>query len=191
MGKLVVTEFITLDGVIEAPGGGEAFDKGGWAFKFNRGDAGNKFKIDELMAADAQLLGRVTYAGFAKAWPTMNTDEFGQKMNSMPKYVVSSTLDKVEWTGSKLVKGEVAAEVLKLKKEPGHDLLLSGSGQVFNALMHENLIDLYRFMLHPLVIGKGKRLFTNGVDQRVLELAETKMFGSGIVILEYRPAKRS
>jgi len=84
MGKLIVTEFITLDGVIEAPGGGEAFEKGGWAFKFNRGDDGNKFKVDELMAADAQLLGRVTYAGFAKAWPTMNADEFGQKMNSMP-----------------------------------------------------------------------------------------------------------
>ncbi len=120
-----------------------------------------------------------------------DTGGFGEKMNSMTKYVVSSTLDKVEWTGSKLVKGDVAAEVRKLKNEPGHDLLLAGSSQLFNALMQENLIDLYRFMLHPIALGKGRRLFAQGVDERIVDLAETKTFGSGIVILEYRPAKRA
>jgi len=181
--RLVATEYLSLDGVFEEPGR--------WSFPFFNDEA-REFKWNELQASDALLLGRKTYEGFAAAWPTMpNTGEFGQKMNTMTKYVVSSTLDKVEWTGSKLVKGEVAAEMLKLKKEPGHDLLLSGSGQLFNALMRENLIDLYRFMLHQIVLGKGKRLFANGVDQRVLELAETKTFGSGIVALEHRPAKRS
>ncbi len=119
-----------------------------------------------------------------------DTGEFGDKMNSMTKYVISSTLDKVEWTGSKLIKGDVADEVRKLKKQPGQDLLLSGSAQLFNALMQENLIDLYRFMLHPIVLGKGKRLFVDGVDERTLDLSETKRFSSGIVILEYGPAKR-
>ena len=181
--RLVATEYLSLDGVFEEPGQ--------WSFPFFNDEAG-QFKWNELQASDALLLGRKTYEGFAAAWPTMKgTGEFGEKMNRMTKYVVSSTLDKVEWTGSKLVKGDPAAEVRKLKKEPGHDLLLSGSGQLFNALMQENVIDLYRFMLHPIALGKGKRLFAQGVDERILDLAETKTFGSGIVILEYRPAKRS
>jgi dihydrofolate reductase len=117
------------------------------------------------------------------------TGEFGEKMNTMTKYVVSSTLDKLEWPGSKLVRGSLAEEIRRLKREPGHDLLLSGSAQLFNALMKENLIDLYRFMVHPVVLGKGKRLFAEGNDKRVLDLAETKRFGLGIVIMEYRPAK--
>jgi dihydrofolate reductase len=181
--RLVATEYVSLDGVFEEPGR--------WSHPFFNDEAA-QFKSNELQASDALLLGRKTYVGFAAAWPTMpNTGEFGEKMNTMTKYVISSTLDKVEWTGSKLVKGDLAAEVRKLKQEPGHDLLLSGSAQLFNALMHENLIDRYRFMVHPVVLGKGRRLFANGVDQSVLELAETKTFRSGIVILEYRPANRS
>ena len=180
--RLVATEYLSLDGVFEEPGK--------WSFPFFNDEAG-QFKWSELQASDALLLGRKTYEGFAAAWPTMKgTGEFGEKMNSMTKYVVSSTLDKVEWTGSKLVKGDVAAEVRKLKNEPGHDLLLSGSAMLLNALMQANLIDLYRFMLHPIVLGKGKRLFADGGDKRILDLPETKRFSSGIVILEYGPSKK-
>jgi len=117
------------------------------------------------------------------------TGEFGVKMNTITKYVVSSTLSKVDWPGSKLVKGDLAEEIRRLKREPGHDLLLSGSAQLFNALMKENLIDVYRFMVHPVVLGKGKRLFADGDDRRVLDLVETKRFSLGIVVMEYKPAR--
>jgi dihydrofolate reductase len=138
------------------------------------------------------LLGRKTYDGFAAAWPKMEgTGDFGVKMNSMPKYVVSSTLRDPKWSGAKVVTGDVVAEVRKLKALPGNDLLLSGSGQLFRALMGTELIDLYRFMLHPIVVGSGKRLFTDGVGENVLQLSETKRFSSGIVILEYLQAKHS
>src|SRR5437868_11041158 len=178
--RLVATEYLSLDGVMEEPGQ--------WSFPFFSEDAG-KFKYDELFASDALLLGRLTYEGFAAAWPTMTgTGDFGEKMNSMPKYVVSATLDRVEWTGSTLIKGDVAEEVRKLKQKPGSDLLLAGSAQLFNALMAANLIDLYRFMVHPVVLGEGKRLFTGGVNEKALKLTNTETFSSGIVILEYEPA---
>ena len=181
--RLVATEYLSLDGVFEEPGH--------WSFPFFNDEAG-QFKWRELQASDALLLGRKTYEGFAAAWPTMKgTGEFGQKMNSMTKYVVSSKLDKPEWAGSKLIKGNVVDEVRWLKQVPGKDLLLAGSAQLFNSLMTEKLIDLYRIMLHPIVLGKGRRLFADGVDQSVLDLKETKTFGSGIVILEYEPAKSS
>ena len=132
------------------------------------------------------MLGRRTYEGFASAWPSM-TDEvgFADKMNTMPKYVVSSTLEKAEWPGSRLIRGNVADEVRRLREEPGQDLLLSGSAQVFNALKDEDLIDLYRFMVHPVILGKGARLFSDDQDQRSLKLTTAKPFKSGIVILEY------
>jgi dihydrofolate reductase len=178
--RLVATEYLSLDGVFEEPGR--------WSGPWFKEEAG-QFKWAELQASDALLLGRNTYQGFAAAWPTMKgTGEFGEKMNSMPKYVVSSTLDKVEWAGSKLIKGNVPEEVKKLKQQPGGDLLLSGSGQLFIAMMRENLIDLYRFMLHPVVLGKGKRLFADGGEQRNLEVTDTRRFATGIVILEYVPA---
>jgi dihydrofolate reductase len=179
--RLVATEYVSLDGVFEEPGQ--------WSFPFF-GEEGGRFKWAELQASDALLLGRKTYEGFAAAWPTMEgTGEFGEKMNSMPKYVVSSTLDRVEWTGSQLIRGNVADEIRRLKKQPGQDLLLSGSAQLFNAMMRENLIDLYRFMVHPIVLGKGKRLFADG-PERVLDLTETKRFSSGIVIMELVPARK-
>ncbi len=178
--RLVATEYLSLDGVFEEPGH--------WSGPWFNEEAG-QFKWAELQASDALLLGRNTYNGFAAAWPTMpNTGEFGEKMNSMPKYVVSSTLEKVEWTGSKLIKGNVSGEIEKVKKQPGGDLLLSGSGQLFNAMMRENLIDLYRFMVHPVVLGKGRRLFEDGGEQRKLKLTETKRFATGIIVLEYEPA---
>jgi len=179
--RLVATEYVSLDGVFEEPGK--------WSGPFFNDEAG-QFKWKELQASDALLLGRNTYAGFAAAWPTMpGTGEFGEKMNTMPKYVVSSTLEKVEWAGSKLIRGNLLDEIRKLKREPGQDLLLSGSGQLFNALAQENLIDLYRFMVHPILLGKGKRLFADGVERRVLALTESKALAAGIVILEYLPAK--
>lgn len=180
--RLVATEYVSLDGVFEEPGH--------WSGRWF-GEKEGQFKWDELRASDALLLGRKTYEGFAKAWPTMTgTGEFGEKMNTMPKYVVSSTLDKAQWTGSKVIKRDVAGEIRKLKQAPGGDLLLSGSAQLFNAMMHENLIDLYRFMLHPVVLGKGKRLFADGANQSPLELANVQRFDSGIIVLEYVPDNR-
>jgi dihydrofolate reductase len=175
--RLVATEYLSLDGVFEEPGQWS----GPW---FN--DEAAQFKFEELMASDALLLGRKTYEGFAAAWPTM-TDEagFADKMNSMPKYVVSSTMEKAEWPGSRLIKGKAADEVRRLRQEPGQDLLLSGSAELFNALKDENLIDLYRFMVHPVILGKGERLFSGDDDQRSLKLLQVKPFKSGIVILEY------
>ena len=178
--RLVATEYLSLDGVFEEPGH--------WSGPWFKEDAG-RFKWDELQASDAQLMGRKTYEGFAAAWPTMEgTGEFGVRMNTMPKYVVSSTLEKVEWPGSKLIKGDVIGEIRKLKKTPGKDLLLPGSGQLFNALMQENLIDVYRFMVHPVVLGEGRRLFAGGAAQRPLTLTDTKKLSTGILILEYTPA---
>ena len=179
--RLVATEYLSLDGVFEEPG----HWSGPWF-----GEEAGQFKWAELQAADAQLLGRKTYEGFASAWPAMEgTGEFGVKMNTMPKYVVTSTLDKLDWPGSKPIKGDVPAEVRKLKAMPGRDMLLAGSGQLFNALMEENLIDVYRLMIHPVFLGKGKRLFAHGFDQRNLKLVDIKRFASGIVVMEYVPAE--
>jgi len=179
--RLVATEYLSIDGVFEEPGH--------WSGPWFKEEAG-KFKWDELQAADALLLGRRTYEGFAAAWPKMTgTGEFGERMNSMTKYVVSSTLEKPEWTGAKVIHGNLADEIRRLRQMPGNDLLLSGSGQLFNALMRENLIDLYRFMVHPVVLGKGMRLFDDGQVSRNLELTGTTRFATGIVILELTPAK--
>jgi dihydrofolate reductase len=188
MAKLVVTEFITLDGVIEAPGGGEAFEQGGWAFKFNRGDDGDKFKFDELMASEAQLLGRVTYVGFARAWPSMpDTGEFGEKMNGMPKYVVSNSLQSADWNNSTVIRGDVAAEIAALKQEPGGDLLVAGSNTLVDFLRRHDLVDEYRLMVFPIVLGAGKKLFAEG-EMRSLKLVETKPAGE-VVILRLEPAR--
>jgi dihydrofolate reductase len=177
MRKLVVTEYVTLDGVMEEPGV--------WSFPFFSDDAA-KFKYDELFASDALLLGRVTYEGFAKAWPTMTgTGDFGERMNSLPKFVVSTTLDEVAWNNSRLIKENVAEEVAALKQQPGQDILVAGSGVLVHTLMQHDLIDEYRIMLHPIVLGSGKRLFRDGNDTKTLRLVETKPLSSGIVVLSY------
>src|SRR5690348_901812 len=179
--RLVATDYVSLDGIFDEPGE--------WSFPYFHEEA-LKFKADELENADAQLLGRKTYEGFARAWPTMEgTGDFGVKMNTMPKYVVTSTLKKLEWEGSVPVTGDVAAEVRRLKQKPGKDLLLAGSGQLFNFLMGEGLIDVYRLMVHPIVIGHGNRLFGDTDGHRKLRLVESKQFATGIVILELEPAK--
>jgi dihydrofolate reductase len=193
MGKVVVTEFVTLDGVIQAPGGGEEFEHAGWSFEFDRGDDGDQFKLDELNAADVQLLGRVTYEGFAKAWPTMGDDEagFAQKMNSMPKYVVSTTLsdDDASWENSTVIRDDVAGQVQKLKDEVDRDILIAGSATLVKSLAADGLVDEYRLMVFPIVLGTGKKLFDDGFDTSKLKLADSKTVGSDkIMVLTYTPA---
>ena len=183
MSKLVVSEFVTLDGVMEDPGGAEGFDRGGWAFKFERGPEGDKFKLDEVLTADALLLGRKTYEGFAAVWPSV-TDEvgFAEKMNTMPKYVVSTTMDKAGWNNSTVIKGDVAREVSRLKQELGGDILVYGSGELVKTLMEHDLVDELVLMVFPVVLGTGKRLFQDGVDRTALELVETKQAGSVVIL---------
>ena len=193
MGKVVVTEFVTLDGVIQAPGGGEEFEHAGWSFEFDRGDDGDQFKLDELNAADVQLLGRVTYEGFAKAWPTMGDDEagFAQKMNSMPKYVVSTTLsdDDAGWENSTVIRDDVAGHVRKLKGEVEGDILIAGSATLVKSLAADGLVDEYRLMVFPIVLGTGKKLFADGFDTSKLKLTDSKTVGSDkIMVLTYAPA---
>jgi dihydrofolate reductase len=190
MRKVVVSEFVTVDGVIEDPGGTEGFERGGWAFKFDRGDEGNKFKLDEVFESDALLLGRVTYQAFAEAWPS-RSGEFAEKFNSMPKFVVSATLEEPEWNNSKVIKGNVAEEVSKLKQEPGGDILVNGSAELVHALMEHDLVDEYRLMVFPVVLGSGKRLFNDTSDTAALRLVESQPVGSdGVVILTYQPAEK-
>ncbi len=187
MGRIVVTEFISLDGVIEAPGGGEGFAHAGWTFEIPRGEEGDKFKLDEVMDAEAQLLGRVTFEGFAVAWPSMQ-GPFADKFNSMPKYVISSTLERPEWNNSTVLKGDVVEEVSKLRESLDGDALVAGSGQLVQALLEHDLVDELRLMVFPVVLGQGKRLFGATSDKKRLHLADSKIVGEGIAILTYRPA---
>jgi dihydrofolate reductase len=189
MRRLIVSEFVSLDSVIEDPR---------WTFQFMSEEREN-FKFDELSASGALLLGRVTYEGFAAAWPNMmeqyegprraELQEYTDMMNGYPKYVVSTTLEEpLEWNNSTLIKGNVAEEVLRLKQQPGKDILVFGSGVLVNTLMQHDLIDEYRLMVFPIVVGSGQRLFGDGSDTKVLRLTETKTLGSGVVVLSYGPA---
>jgi len=186
MRKVVATEFLTLDGVMEDPGGAEKSENGGWAFQFERGPEGNQFKLDEVMASDALLLGRKTYEEFAAAWPHRK-GEFADKMNAMPKYVVSTTLEHPTWRNSTPIKSNVAEEVSRLKAMEGKDILVAGSAQLLHTLMQHDLVDEYRLMVYPVVLGKGKRLFKDGNHKRALRMVEARPIGSGILILIYRP----
>lgn len=191
MRKIVVTEFVTLDGVMEDPGGAEKSKHGGWAFQFNRGPEGDKFKFDELLASDALLLGRVTYQGFAAAWPSIKDESgFADRMNGISKYVVSTTLQQAGWNNSHLIKSQVVEQVSKLKTMPGQDILVAGSGQLVRTLMQHDLVDEYRLMVYPVILGGGKRLFQDGSDPRALRLVEAKPVGSGILTLVYRPERK-
>ena len=189
MSKLVVSEFVTLDGVIEDPGGAEGFDRGGWAFQFERGPEGDKFKLDEVPAADALLLGRRTYEGFAAAWPS-RTDEvgFAEKMNAMPKFVVSTTLEEAEWNNSTVIKGDVTEEISRLKQQPGGDILVAGSGELVQTLMQHDLVDELRLMVFPVLLGSGKRLFADGAGATSFKLVEAKPTGE-VVTLTLRLAE--
>jgi dihydrofolate reductase len=183
MSRIVLTEFISLDGVIEEPR---------WTFQFNRGPEGDKFKFDELFGCEALLLGRVTYQGFAQAWPSMGTDEFGKRMNSIPKYVVSSTLTDAEatWGPTTVLKGDAAAEVARLKAEPGGNLLVEGSGQLAHTLIEHGLVDDYRLMVFPIVLGEGQRLFPAAMSEPArLTLTDARPDRDGVMLLTYQPAR--
>ncbi len=188
MRKIVVSEFVSLDGVMEDPGGAEGYKHGGWTFKFSDPE-GMKYKLDEVMSHDAMLLGRVTYEGFAKAWPSMTDDVgFADKMNSMPKYVVSTTLTQLDWNNSSLISGDVAEEVSRLKEQPGGDILVAGSRTLVQSLVAHDLIDEYRLMTFPIVLGSGKRLFGEASDATFLKLVRCRPLESGTLIHTYHRA---
>jgi dihydrofolate reductase len=188
MGRVVITEFISLDGVMEDPGGSEKSKHGAWSFEIKRGPEGDKFKVEETMSSAALLLGRVTYEGFAAAWPSRD-GEFADKFNSMPKYVVSSSLTAPEWTNSTVLKGDLADEVTRLKKEHQGDIVVHGSAKLVQSLLERDLVDELRLMVYPVVLGSGKRLFGETSDKKPLRLVESKTVGDGVTLLVYRPAR--
>jgi dihydrofolate reductase len=189
MGRIVVTEFVSLDGVMEDPGGAEDFQHGGWSFEFNRGEEGDKFKLDEAFESEALLLGRVTYEGFAAAWPSREGG-FADKFNTMPKYVVSSTLEEPEWNNTTVLEGDVVEEVSKLKQAVDGDIVVHGSARLVQTLVEHDLVDELRLMVFPVVLGSGKRLFGETSDKKPLGLADSKMVGDGVAILTYQPAAK-
>jgi dihydrofolate reductase len=189
MRKIVVTEFISLDGVMEDPGGSEKFERGGWAFQFDRGPEGDKFKTYELLACDALLLGRVTYQGFAEAWPS-RTGDFADKMNNMKKYVISTTLAALNWNNTTQIKNNIIEEISRLKAMPGKDILVAGSRQLVLKLIEYDLVDEYRLMVYPIILGKGKRLFDDVIIKHPLRLVQAKAVGhDGVVTLIYVPKR--
>jgi dihydrofolate reductase len=185
MGKVVVSQFISVDGVVEDPGGSEGHERGGWAFKFDRGAEGDQFKLDEVMGADALLLGRRTYEGFAEAWPSRE-GEFADKFNGMPKYVVSTTLSDPEWNNSHVIAGDVAGEIAKVKDDVEGDILVNGSVQLTEELVERGLVDELRLMVFPTVLGDGKRLFGKTSEPKGLELVDSKPAGETFILV-YRP----
>jgi dihydrofolate reductase len=186
MGRIVVTEFVSLDGVMEAPGG-EDFEYKGWSFEFDRGEDGNQFKLDETLESDALLLGRRTYEGFAAAWPSRE-GEFADKFNSMPKYVVSSTLDSPEWNNTTVLKGDAVAQASKLKQDVDGDIYVHGSCQLVQTLIENDLVDELHLMVFPVILGTGKRVFGETSDKKPLRLADSKTVGEGVAILVYQRA---
>jgi len=187
VGRIVVTEFVSLDGVMQAPGG-EEFKYPGWSFEFDRGEDGDQFKLDETRASEALLLGRVTYEGFAGAWPSRD-GEFADKFNSMPKYVVSSTLESPEWNNTTVLNGDVVEEVTKLKQNVDGDIVVHGSAQLVHALVDNDLVDELRLMVFPVVLGTGKRVFGETSDKKTMRLVESKTVGEGVPILIFEPAR--
>ena len=187
MGRIVVTEFASLDGVVEDPGGSEDFRHGGWTFEYWRGEDGDKFKLDETMDSAALLLGRVTYEGFADAWPSRE-GEFADKFNQMPKYVVSTTLEDPEWTNSTVISGDVAREVARLRDEIDGDIVVHGSATLVQTLLDNDLVDELRLMVFPVVLGSGKRLFADTDDKKPLRLTDSMTVGDGVAILIYQRA---
>jgi dihydrofolate reductase len=189
MGKIVVTEFISLDGVIEDPGGAEDYRHGGWTFEIERGQEGDKFKLEELQEAEAQLLGRVTYEGFAAAWPKMEDEAgFATKMNAMPKYVVSSSLERADWQNTTILSGDPAESVATLKEKVDGVILVAGSATLVKSLIENDLVDELRLMVFPVLLGQGKRLFPESEAKHPLQLAEAKTVGDGISLLRYERA---
>lgn len=190
MGKIVVTEFASLDGVMEAPGPGEGFSHGGWSLAIDRGDEGDRFKLVETLDAQAQLLGRVTYELFAASWPSRE-GEFADRFNGMPKYVVSSTLHDPTWTNTTVLNGDPVDAAAGLKQQVDGDILVHGSAQLAQTLLDHDLVDEVRLMVFPVVLGKGKRLFGDTTDKKSLHLVDSKVVGDGVLILTYRTTVES
>jgi dihydrofolate reductase len=189
MGKLVVTEFVSVDGVFDDPGGAENYEHGGWTFEYDRGDDGNKFKLDELMEAEVQLLGRVTYEGFAAAWPSRE-GPFADKLNNDPKVVVSTTLKDPEWQNTTVVSDDVPAAIAKLKADTAGTVLVAGSGTLVRTLLEHDLVDELRLMVFPTILGRGRRVFPDGIDRLKFELAESRTVGpDGVQVQVYRRAR--
>ena len=189
MGKLVVTEFVSIDGVFEDPGGAESYEHGGWTFEYDRGDEGNTFKLGELTDSDVQLLGRVTYEGFAEAWPSRE-GPFAEKLNSDPKVVVSTTLKDPSWQNTTVVSDDVVARLAKLRDETDGTILVAGSGTLVATLLGADLVDELRLMVFPTILGRGKRLFPDGIDRLKLKLMELRTVGpDGVHVQVYRRAE--
>jgi dihydrofolate reductase len=186
--RLVVTEFVSLDGVMEAPGGEPDFKYPGWTFEFDRGDDGNQFKLDETRRADALLVGRRTYESFAGAWPKRE-GEFADKFNSMPKFVISTTLKEPAWNNTTvLASGDATAEVRKLKEEFDGELQVAGSHRLVQELIDSDLVDQFNLMVFPVILGTGKKAFEEMPERRKLRLKETRVVGDGVVVLIYERA---
>ena len=188
MGKLVVTEFVSVDGVFEDPGGVEGYEHGGWTFEYDRGEDGNKFKLDEVMEAEVQLLGRATYEGFAAAWPSRE-GPFAEKLNNDRKYVVSTTLSDPEWQNTTVIGDDVVNALSKLKQDTEGVILVAGSGTLVRTLLEADLVDELRLMVFPTILGRGKRLFPDGIDRLKLKLGETRTVGpDGVHVQIYQRA---
>jgi dihydrofolate reductase len=187
MGRIVVTEYISIDGVVEAPSGQESFERVGWTDPFKRGPEGDQFKVDETMASDAMLLGRVTYDAFAAVWPSV-PGEFAARFNSMPKYVVSRTLENPAWTDTTVLRGDLVEEVTNLRARVAGDIVVHGSPQLAQALIEHDLVDELRLMIYPVIVGAGKRLFADTSIQKNMRLIEAKTFNDGVHLLVYRMA---
>ncbi len=185
--RIVVTEFVSLDGVMEAPGG-EDFKYRGWSFEFDRGDDGNQFKLDETRQADALLIGRRTYESFAGAWPNRE-GEFADKFNSMPKFVVSTTLKDPDWSNTTVLdSGDASAQVRKLKEEFDGELQVPGSHRLVQELIESDLVDQLNLMVFPVILGTGKRALGETSERRTLRLRESKVVGDGVLVLIYERA---
>ena len=187
MGRIVVTEYISVDGVVEAPSGTEDFERVGWTDDFSRGREGDAFKVDETMVSDALLLGRVTYEAFAAVWPHVEGD-FAERFNSMPKYVVSATLENPEWNNTTVLRGDVVQEVGRLKERHDRDIVVHGSPQLAQTLIEHDLVDALHLLVYPVVVGAGKRLFAGTSRTKRLQLVGTKTFGDGVHLLVYERA---
>jgi len=188
MGTIVVTEFVSLDGVFEDPGGAESYEHGGWTFEYDRGDEGNTFKLDELMDAKVQLLGRVTYEGFAAAWPSRE-GPFAEKLNNDPKVVVSTTLTDPQWNNTTVVSGDVVGQLRKLREETDGSILVAGSGMLVETLLGADLVDELRLMVFPTILGRGRRMFPDGIDRLKFKLVESRPVGpDGVLVQVFRRA---
>jgi dihydrofolate reductase len=187
MGRVVVTEFVSLDGVMEDPGGAEGFRYGGWSFEIPRGEEGDKFKMDEAFNSEALLLGRVTYDGFADAWP-QREGEFADKFNNMPKYVVGSKADAGRWNNTTVLDGDAVEATRRLREERDEDLVVHGSRQLAQTLFDNDLVDELRLMVYPVVLGDGKRLFGPTSEKKTLRLVNSRVVGDGVLILRYERA---